>query len=322
MAKTKSERMKAYRAKKKALLGDEWLKKENERVNRYFVPIAELPQTIQQHKRQLNRQNAEKHRKRLKLTDNNDISDEVKIQMDIPNGLYTCNEYYNGASTTHYISPMTVKMPFMSTEQSRESQRHTRVSRVRANHYHKNCTLEDKKEDLKRQLNTVMERLNQEKHRQISLPAPSTPRNQCDSQLLKSGVDPTTPSALKLEQNITNINEPQGEIDNTEDQEVDNCYVKIEPTNLEVMENEYVVIAYDRKCYIGKVVALDEVNNVIEVTCMEACGKTEGQYKWPRLEDKIWVAKGNILKKIDEPQATGRSRRSFSVDADTIDFMK
>ena len=55
---------------------------------------------------------------------------------------------------------------------------------------------------------------------------------------------------------------------------------------------------------------------------MEACGKTEGQYKWPRLEDKIWVAKGNILKKIDEPQATGRSRRMFSVDADTIDFMK
>jgi len=34
---------------------------ENERVNGYFVPIAELPQRKQQHKGQMNRNHPEKH---------------------------------------------------------------------------------------------------------------------------------------------------------------------------------------------------------------------------------------------------------------------
>ena len=42
-------------------------------------------------------------------------------------------------------------------------------------------------------------------------------------------------------------------------------------------------------------VVLDVVDDEIEVTCMEACGKAEGRYKWTMPEVNIWIAKGNIL---------------------------
>jgi len=42
-------------------------------------------------------------------------------------------------------------------------------------------------------------------------------------------------------------------------------------------------------------VVLDVVDNEIEVTCMEACDKAEGRYKWTMPEVKIWIAKSNSL---------------------------
>ena len=90
----------------------------------------------------------------------------------------------------------------------------------------------------------------------------------------------------------------------------------------EVSIDEFLVIVYDNKNYIGKVIALDDDDNEIEVTCMEECGKTEGRYRWPRNKDTIWLPRSNILKKIEEPHATGKSQRIFRVDQDTIAFMR
>lgn len=42
------------------------------------------------------------------------------------------------------------------------------------------------------------------------------------------------------------------------------------------------------KCYIGKIFSVNESDNEVDVTCMEACKLTEGQYKWLKSEDKIW----------------------------------
>lgn len=42
MAKTKAQIMKDYRERKKALLGDKWLKSESDRVKSYFVLVAQL----------------------------------------------------------------------------------------------------------------------------------------------------------------------------------------------------------------------------------------------------------------------------------------
>ena len=55
MAKSKAQRMKVYRARKKAQLGDQWLWRENERVKSCFAPIAELSDENQLHKRERNR---------------------------------------------------------------------------------------------------------------------------------------------------------------------------------------------------------------------------------------------------------------------------
>lgn len=77
MAKTKSQRMKEYRERKKALLGDIWLRKENQRVKSYFVPISELPLRKQHHKRELIKKHAQTYRKKLKLeSDNSDRLNE------------------------------------------------------------------------------------------------------------------------------------------------------------------------------------------------------------------------------------------------------
>lgn len=93
------------------------------------------------------------------------------------------------------------------------------------------------------------------------------------------------------------------------------------PTAIELCENDFVVVLYDNKTYIGKIVDIDGRDNEVEVTCMEKCGKIEGRFKWPRNEDKIWRNQNEILKIISEPEATGKSRRVFDVPEEIVLFM-
>ena len=63
MTNTKLERsvhIKEEKNKYKALVGF-FVKRKRKGNNRYFVPIAELPQRKQQYKGQVNRQHTEKH---------------------------------------------------------------------------------------------------------------------------------------------------------------------------------------------------------------------------------------------------------------------
>ena len=67
MANSKSQRMKEYRARKKAQLhvGDEWLKHENVRVKAYFKPVSELSDEDKYYRQAKNRLNSlEYHQKR------------------------------------------------------------------------------------------------------------------------------------------------------------------------------------------------------------------------------------------------------------------
>lgn len=68
MAKSKSQRMKEYRARKKEILGDEWLKMERERVKGYYVPTEILSKADKEKRREKNRKAASKFYKKKKMT--------------------------------------------------------------------------------------------------------------------------------------------------------------------------------------------------------------------------------------------------------------
>ena len=48
-------------------------------------------------------------------------------------------------------------------------------------------------------------------------------------------------------------------------------------------------------------------------TFMEECGKVEGCYKWPSSPDELKIPVLDIVKTINEPVPTGKSKRFFKI---------
>ncbi|WAR14247.1 hypothetical protein MAR_004352 [Mya arenaria] len=189
MAKSKAQRMKEYRARKKAELGKEWFKRENQRVKGYFVPISELSEEKQAHKRQLNRKHCETYRKKRKIIAHEENTQEVGESSQNIDSLEDENGVSSSTVSTANEQSLTVKMNFgMPKESSRQSRGRKRVSRALAKQYRKNETLQDENESLKRKLNTVRKRLNRLESKQKK--APLTPRSKSDKLLKDAGLEP------------------------------------------------------------------------------------------------------------------------------------
>ena len=75
MAKTDAERARAYRQRKKESLGSSWLKKENERVKKYYIKSCELSKKKLNARRSKIRQYVHKYRLRQK-TEARDLKNE------------------------------------------------------------------------------------------------------------------------------------------------------------------------------------------------------------------------------------------------------
>ncbi|WAQ99020.1 hypothetical protein MAR_023393 [Mya arenaria] len=202
MTKSKSQRMKEYRARKKAMLGDEWLRRENQRVKSYFVPVSELPLRKREHKRELNRKHARTHRRKRKI-DTNYIegqNDREEAMLEQEPSTSQENEI---SSTTDIRTPLAIKMPFSSYQKSsRESRGRKRVSRALAKQYRTNETLRDQNEDLQRKLNSARKKLYRLKQKQLATQQPSTPKSKSESLLREAGIDLSDPSASKVRQKV------------------------------------------------------------------------------------------------------------------------
>ena len=77
----------------------------------------------------------------------------------------------------------------------------------------------------------------------------------------------------------------------------------------------YVIIQYDNKVYIGKVVETDLVDKDARITIME---RTRGKgtvplLKWPSKPDEIWVDFDNIICSIEDLLPYGKTRRQFKL---------
>ena len=74
--------------------------------------------------------------------------------------------------------------------------------------------------------------------------------------------------------------------------------------------NDYVVVAYEGKCYPGKVTAIEVRGNftAFRVSCMVKKGKN---WVWPEREDEIWYNKDSLLKKIQESSMKKINKRGM-----------
>ncbi|CAC5388319.1 unnamed protein product [Mytilus coruscus] len=117
MAKSKSQRMKEYRERKKASLGEKWLIQESNRTREYYKPTSQLNSKEKKARRERIRDNVSAYRKRQTalLNKTNDVALLKEADLDEPNPLVLIEDE-NGVSSTSTQQPLIVKMPLISAK--------------------------------------------------------------------------------------------------------------------------------------------------------------------------------------------------------------
>ena len=187
MPKSKSQRMKEYRARKKEQLGDQWLKQERSRVKACYVPTEQLNDDDKQIRRDKNKKNARTFYAK-KRNGNKDTHNDEHLNETEPEEEPSCShEDDNGVSST--TMPLTVKMPFNTSSQNKGQ--HKRVSRALKRSYDRIETLEDKNEELIRKLKSAQRRIQRYESVKMKTKDPLTPKSEDDDILKKAGLKPT-----------------------------------------------------------------------------------------------------------------------------------
>lgn len=195
MAKTKAERMKAYRAKKKEQMGEKWLRQERERVRGYYVPTDELNEKKKSQRRLKNRmagiRHYHKHKKSKETGADSTVGAEASTSKELQSDSVSSSGVDSSTeirSTSPGVATLPVKFPFQSMRDFRSKGGSKRVSRALKRSKERIETLEDKNEDLQRKLKTVQRRLQRYEARKI----PTTPRSKSDKVLKNAGINPNS----------------------------------------------------------------------------------------------------------------------------------
>lgn len=175
MAKSKTQRMKEYRARKKASIGEDWLKQERKRTKQYYKPTAERNRKDEKVRRERIRDNVAAYRKRQKALLNN--TDDTIPVSDKKNPLVS-KEDENGVSSTSSAQPLVVQIPMISAR--------FKGGKKRASHALTRKSLRKHYEILQKGQNTLRKRLERERkrHREVI----DTPRRKTDSLMRKAGL--------------------------------------------------------------------------------------------------------------------------------------
>ncbi|KAK6171688.1 hypothetical protein SNE40_018129 [Patella caerulea] len=96
---------------------------------------------------------------------------------------------------------------------------------------------------------------------------------------------------------------------------------ELELTTYSCNKNDFVVAVYDTKCYIGKIIEKDLADDTVHVDFMIQSGKALQQFRWPNKQDRVWVKGADILRVIQEPTATGKGGRMFTVPDEVLNAM-
>ena len=186
MPTSKSERMKAYRAKKKAQLGDGWLLLERQRVQQYYKRTEDLNRAEKQQRREKVRQQVRRHRQKQKLSDTTEPAQQGSCATD---------KDESGISGTPSLQPgtsseMKVKLP--SVERTKKLKK--RNAKALSKAYRKIKTLEERNTCLKRKLNTEAQRRSREKKKKTK---PSTPTGKVAKLMRSAGISPRDSETIR-----------------------------------------------------------------------------------------------------------------------------
>ena len=76
---------------------------------------------------------------------------------------------------------------------------------------------------------------------------------------------------------------------------------------------QYVVAMYEGAKYVGLIIEVDEAEGDAKINFMTESMKRKNAYVWPSSKDEIWVKFPGIISIINEPIATGKSKRVFTI---------
>ncbi|KAL3864474.1 hypothetical protein ACJMK2_006153 [Sinanodonta woodiana] len=77
--------------------------------------------------------------------------------------------------------------------------------------------------------------------------------------------------------------------------------------------DEFVAVIYDRNWFIKQILDKDPDEGDYEINFM---AKAKQMYKWPTVEDRIWVDHNDVLCVINTLEPSGKSQRLFKMSSE------
>jgi len=102
----------------------------------------------------------------------------------------------------------------------------------------------------------------------------------------------------------------------------DNNATPVQNEEITCSKGDYVPVAYDRSCYIGKVLEDDVSDKTLHIDFMVASGKVVKIFRWPNKQDTLWINSKDIIRKIQHPIATRKGGRLCRVSDDVMEFIE
>ena len=187
MAKTDAERARAYRQRKKESLGSSWLKKENERVKKYYIKSSELSKKKLNARRSKIRQYVHKYRLRQK-TEARDLRNEnLPGSSSADTNTDVMDSQVSSTSTAQEDPLPTCSKAPVADPTPTSSATRKRTSRAVARGYRKIKKLEEQNHKLQKKVDSLRKKFNRIKEKVFT----KSPRGQTDKEMRSNGVSPT-----------------------------------------------------------------------------------------------------------------------------------
>ena len=147
----------------------------------------------------------------------------------------------------------------------------------------------------------------------------------------------TPPTEL---QNSSDRNRKKRRSDETEDENTDRIKVmrtsQSDPVQVDQSKSEkertsicgptidsYALVKWDEALYPAKIIEVNESKQDVKVSFMEEASRKGGHplFKWPTKPDIQYVDFDQIIRRIEEPKASSKSRRQFKLDENDYNYL-
>jgi len=88
--------------------------------------------------------------------------------------------------------------------------------------------------------------------------------------------------------------------------------------NAEMTCSDYVLAAYDKICYMGKVLENNLSDKTVHIDFIVQSYKVVNIFPWPNKHDRVWIKSKAIPGKIEHPIVTGKGGRMLFVSDDVM----